>query len=747
MFIFTEGVKFLGYFISNEGTAIPDEQVDVINKLQFPATRKELHSVLGFFNYFRSFVRGYSTLSQPLYDYMTKKIPLDKTVTDNFEKMKKALGSAELLKRIQLEKSMVFEIETDASHYAIGMLLFQRLLNGDKHGPIDMHSRKFTSAERNYPIRQKELLAIVEAVKKWRHHLLGNKVVVYSDHESLSSLLTTGRRPESERITRWIETLSEFDLRIVYQKGEENILADVLSRFVNLGRLEVGTYTVEDKQIERVKKSYKGHEAEIVELLKGPIDLVPAHMKTMIKKYKLIDGLLYYRPLTSSTFKVVVTSEVADEMILKLHEFGHFGMVKLWAQIHPHCYVSKLSERISQVITNCDTCQRKKNVSRNTEGYLMPSAVPRDCFTTIHLDFVTGIPVSDGYDCVLVVVCALTKFSIFIPTTKTATSIETAKLLVDEVFSWVGIPDVIKCDKDIKFMTRVFDYLLEYFQFDINTTSTNHPATNGQVEAINKLMIQTIRTFCKYDHSQWNTYLKVAQFAVNTSYSRAIRMTPYQAVYGRLARDIAGVKSFASMNTVSEDARALVERATMVKAQIRERMEEYQDAMGASANKDRDPLVFEEGEMVLIHRDAYYSLVKYRKMVDVYFGPFKLVKKINDNVFTVDLPASNLRDRQINVQHFRKYWFDDKTFRDLPVTAGELNHRASEVSAILGTDKEKKELVVTFVGCRPGHARRVSFDWFIKWVPKTLQESLISNANTLGSNRDVSEEEDVEEEF
>ena len=133
---------------------------------------------------------------------------------------------------------MSFQLEVDASHHAIGAVLKQ-VHNQEVVGVIEMVSRSLTVAERNYLIRQKELLLIVFAVKKFRHFILGYETVVYTDHQSLETLLASNTRPESERIIRWLESLQECNLKVRYRSGEENVLADVLSRLVDAGKVEV----------------------------------------------------------------------------------------------------------------------------------------------------------------------------------------------------------------------------------------------------------------------------------------------------------------------------------------------------------------------------------------------------------------------------------------------------------------------------------------------------------------------------
>lgn len=753
----TNEVKFLGYTVSERGTTIPESQVDVIKGLKLPEKPKEMHSILGFFNYFRQFVRNYSKLVVPLYDWLSKKRKRDEVVIHAFDEVKKALCNAQLLKNVKDEfdaqgkvVQKQFIIESDASHHSLGAILFQLLDNAQtKYGPIEMYSRKFKPNELNYPVRQKELLGIVVGLKKFRHHLMGHKVIADSDHESLSKLLSTNRRPESERITRWLETIADFDVIIRYKRGDENVLADVLSRYTTINQVDLAEMSLSfPSNLERLKKSYAGSEYDkIYKCLIGPSDEIPPDMKKPLESFRVNDKkLLEFKPQYSSNYKIVLTEAIAREMVVKAHEFGHFGQDKTYHRIQPTYYVKNLMDKIRNVIDICDVCQRKKATYEDTNGYLLPSLVPKDRFSTIHLDFVTGLPESHGFDTVLVCVCALTKYAVFIPTRKNVKVDFTAKLLIEEVFSVFGLPDIVKSDKDIQFMNGVFKYIIEYFGLDWRTTSTNHPQTNGQVEAINKTLVSTLKTYCQSDHYRWYEHLKVAQFAINTSYSKAIGMSPYEAMFAKKPRvplalvDENGKHVGAEHTSVKGEELTL--RMEMVQQQIRETMEWNQLQMGIRANVGKKPPVFEVGEEVLVLLEAYYTRRRFWKLLDTYYGPFKLVAfpADNPNAAEIDLPSVNKKDRVINIRHLRKYKVREgrgAIYKAVPKYHLERQffNRANEVKSVLGYDAELQEYLCTFMGSQAGHCVGVPKVWFNAYVEESLQKSLLDNMVNLYGDR------------
>ncbi|GJP49592.1 hypothetical protein CLOM_g8779 [Closterium sp. NIES-68] len=221
-----EKVQFLGHMVSAQGVHVDPKKIEAVRTWKTPENVKELQQFLGFANYYNRFVPQYAKIAAPLTNLQKKNTPYKwkPKHQEAVEQLKQALTSAPVLILPDPERDYV--IEADASDQAVGAVLMQDQGNGLQ--PIAYLSKKLHGAELNYPIHDKEALAIVIAFKAWRCYLEGRRTTVYTDHCSLKYLKTQPNL--SRRQVRWIDFLeTHFHYDIVYKPGHKN-KADALSR-------------------------------------------------------------------------------------------------------------------------------------------------------------------------------------------------------------------------------------------------------------------------------------------------------------------------------------------------------------------------------------------------------------------------------------------------------------------------------------------------------------------------------------
>ncbi|VVA40093.1 PREDICTED: LOW QUALITY PROTEIN, partial [Prunus dulcis] len=178
--------------------------------------------------FYRRFIKDFSKISRPLCTLLAKDAPFnfDKACLEAFNKLKALLTSAPIIAAPNWD--LPFELMCDASDYAVGAVLGQRK---DKLPHVIYYaSRTLNDAQFNYATTERELLAVVFALEKFRSYLVGAKIIVYTDHAALKYLLS--KKDAKPRLIRWVLLLQEFDLEIQDKKGSENVVADHLSRLI-----------------------------------------------------------------------------------------------------------------------------------------------------------------------------------------------------------------------------------------------------------------------------------------------------------------------------------------------------------------------------------------------------------------------------------------------------------------------------------------------------------------------------------
>ena len=204
-------------------------KVEIIAKLPISRSVKDIRSFLGHAGFYRRFIRDFSKIARPFTNLLAKDVPFifDDKCSGTWEKLKWELISAPIIS--PPDWSNPFEIMCDTSDFAIGAVLGQRKDN--KQHVIYYSSRTLNDAQMNYTTTEKEFLAVVFALEKFRPYLLGTKTTIFTDHSALRYLML--KKDAKARLIRWILLLQEFDLKIRDKKGVENVIADHLSRVPN----------------------------------------------------------------------------------------------------------------------------------------------------------------------------------------------------------------------------------------------------------------------------------------------------------------------------------------------------------------------------------------------------------------------------------------------------------------------------------------------------------------------------------
>ncbi|GKD21583.1 putative nucleotidyltransferase, ribonuclease H [Tanacetum coccineum] len=221
-FMVTEGIV-LGHKVSHKGLEVDKAKIDVIAKLPPPTNIKAVRSFLGHAGFYRRFIKDFSKISRPMTKLLEKDsvFNLDEECNKAFKTLKEKLTNAPIM--VSPNWSLPFQLMCDASDFSVGSVLGQR---EEKHfQPIHFASKTLNSAQQNYTVTKKELLAVVFAFDKFRSYLVLSKRAVFTDHAAIKYLFS-----KQDAKPCLILLLQEFDIEIKIKKGAENVTADHLSR-------------------------------------------------------------------------------------------------------------------------------------------------------------------------------------------------------------------------------------------------------------------------------------------------------------------------------------------------------------------------------------------------------------------------------------------------------------------------------------------------------------------------------------
>ena len=422
-------------------------KLKAVEQWEPPKSVKVVRSFIGFCNFYQKFIPHFSAIAWPLIDLTKKGVPFcwKKEQDEAFIKLKETFLSAPVIKMPDMTKP--FFVMTDASLTASRGILMQKDSNGDLH-PCAYHSATFSPAKLNYDIYDRELLAVIQALKQWCHYLTGTKhpVTVITDHKNLGYF----KQPQnlSRWQARWWLFLQEYDIRWGVERGINMGPTDALSR-----KDEIETSN-DNREITLLKgKDQYFHIQAIDTSLAKKISSSTAQDPIITKVLAAMnhDGGEPWIPRTTATdwefisdslyFKhcLNVPEPTRHDLVKSLHYSptgGHKGFFRTLHRMQKDYWWPGMSTFLRKYITGCADCQAAKVNTHPMVPRLSPLAIEHPLpFSSIAVDLITGLPDSHGYDSVMVVVDhGLTKGVIYCPCTKNIDSKGIAQLFFTNVF-------------------------------------------------------------------------------------------------------------------------------------------------------------------------------------------------------------------------------------------------------------------------------------------------------------------------
>ncbi|RVW64852.1 Transposon Ty3-I Gag-Pol polyprotein [Vitis vinifera] len=469
-----------------------------------------------------------------------------------FENLKAAMTTTPTLALPDF--SSPFVIQTDASGDGIGAVLSQ---NGR---PIAFMSRALGVSKQSLSTYAREMLAIIVAIQTWRPYLLGRRFTIQTDQRSLKYLLE--QRIITPEQQKWMSKLVGYDYEIVYKPGKTNQAADALSRNMTS----------------------------------------PSSHKQPRQPYQWRNGLVCY----NNRIVVPPGSPLIHCLLREFHDTpmgGHSRILRTYKRLSQQFYWPSMRRSVHQYVAACDVCQKAKAETMSPAGLLQPLPIPCQVWDDITMDFIDGLPRSDGKTSIMVVVDRLSKSAHFIAIAHPYTAKTLANKFVEGVVKLHGTK--------------------------LRMTSAYHPQSDGQTEVVNRCIEQYLRCFVHHKPRHWNSLLPWAEYWYNTTYHSSTGMTPFQALYGRPPP---AIPSYEIGSCPIEELDDQMTARNELLQELKAHLHAANNRMKQAADKKRREVNFEVGDWVYLRLQPYRQQSVFRrtshKLSNRYYGPYEIEERI-----------------------------------------------------------------------------------------------------------------------
>lgn len=630
-------IEFLGFKLNEHGYTPSEKNVNKIQNLARPKTKKAVKQFLGLVSYFRSLIHNFSEIVNPLTELtkQTTKFKWTEKEEEAFKKIQKAILEKPTLKPPDYKKE--FYILTDASKIGISAILAQK--HGDCLAPIEFYARKLKESESKYHSLKLELLAIHEAVMHFRGMLLGKKITILTDSKALTQFPDLDKQPDI--IARWIIDLQEFDITLSHIPGEKNP-SDFISRHVLnmeiINKLESELFkgdqnlTIDNIRTEQHKdKKLK----DIIEKIKL------GKTNKLTKKYAIQDNTLILKQKNQLNENYIyIAPDTLKQNIIQCAHAPHFGFKKTYEFISEQFYWVKMYQDVKHycaICTQCNTYKARKTIKIPWKK-MSKDFKPAEA---LHIDIVGKLNTSlkkNNY--ILTIIDTFSRYLDAIPLRNTQTT--TILNALNNYFGTNGLAKYLIVDNGSYFRSKEFQDYCRNLSIEVKYTSIYKASTNGLIEKSHRILKESIAAMCK-DCFEWDIRLTFFKLHYNASKHRSTGYKPAFLFFGRNIRTPFLNLKQPEVATYTQYVKQIKEHIIKTRQNalqnMEKTMEEYNKNSGAKPRK------LNIGDQVYLK-----CLIKQNVLGKKFSGPYE-IKRIfrNDNYLLKSINVPNTRPIKIHV--------------------------------------------------------------------------------------------------
>ncbi|GJT87418.1 putative reverse transcriptase domain-containing protein [Tanacetum coccineum] len=426
------------------------------------------------------------------------------------------------------------------------------------------------------------------------------------------------------RQRRWLELLSDYDCDIRYHPGKANVVDDALSR-----KEQEPPLRTEARKPKNIKNEDVG--GMLVKSSKDPKKLRTEKLEPHA------DGTLSFNGRSWLPCYGDLRTVIMHESHKSKYSI-HMGSDKMYQDMKKLYWWPNMKENITTY-----------------------PKIPEWKWDNITMDFVTKLPKSSqGYDTIWVIVDRLTKSAIFVPMRETDPMDKLARMYLKEVVTRHGIPVSIICDRDPRFASNFWRSLQNALGTNLDMSTAYHPQTDGQSERTIQTLEDMLRA-CVIDFGKgWVNHLPLVEFSYNNSYHASIKAAPFEALYGRKCRSPVCWTEVGEAQILGPE---LIQETTEKIVQIKQRMQAARDRQKSYADLKRKPMDFQVGDNVMLKVSPWKGVVRFGKRGKLnprYVGPFKVIEKVGEVAYKLELPEELSRvHNTFHVSNLKKCYADE----------------------------------------------------------------------------------------
>ena len=648
-------VKFLGFIIGKFGIMPDPRRVDAINKFPTPTKVKDVRSFLGMAGYYRKYIKDFAMIAEPLTHLLCKNVPFkwSEECEETFIKFKERLTNPPILAHYRV--GCPLNLYTDASGVGLGAILNQ--IQDDVERTIEYISCSLNKHQMNYSIIEQECLAIVWAIRKWRHFLLGTEFKIYTDHCNLCWLLRI--KDPSGRLARWALQLQEYRFKIFYKNGKAHRNVDPLSRYP----LPEGTGDYENDtmfQIENLDmKSEQMKDSWIRDLRKRITN-------QQLKKNEIyvIENDIVYRKIfdTSGVERklLCLPFSLRHDVLHSLHKdpiAGHSGYIKTVYKVREKVFFPRLEAFVRRYVRSCEDCQSRKGQPGKPKG-LLQGIEENEPFALVEMDLVGPFPKTPkrrNVYIILIIDYATKYLEAGALRDKSAETV--AQFFVQSIILRHGAVKRVLTDQAQSFCANFSEAIYNSFKIQHIRSSAYHPQTNGLVERNGRTISDMLSLYVDERQTTWDLFIPYLVFAINSARQETTRFSPFHLVYGRDPKYPMDVAFNLPPNYLDvEDIEGrFIEAREMAKIYVaEERMKQKLEY--DLRHRDYE---FKVGDNVLIFTKKRIVGLS-EKLLCNWFGPYVVIKRIGRVTYDCEDLRTGKVDRA-HVSRIKPYYLNEIT--------------------------------------------------------------------------------------